>query len=73
MFDGVTLEQVIKDVSRYSQLDFVIADGTIRGLKISGRFRTGDTAELLSVLEASFGIRVDHSTKGRVYLSKASG
>ena len=71
LFDGVPLAQMVAEASRYSELDFVIADEAIGELRISGRFRIGDTAKLLAVLESSFGIRADHSTPGRVYLVPA--
>ncbi len=72
VFDGNTLQEVVSDIGRYSHLDIVITDATVRGIKISGRFRTGDTEGLLSALEDSFDIRVERRDSGKVYLSKKS-
>lgn len=71
MLDGTTLEDVVKDVGRYTLLEFIIADAKIRDLRISGYFKTGETDVLLNTLESSFNIKVERTDNGIVYLSSA--
>ena len=68
VFEGDSLESVIAEVSRYTPVEIVIADPTLRELKISGYFRTGDTDVLLNTLESSFAVNVDHIRSELVYL-----
>lgn len=68
-FDGETLEEVIQDVGRYTDLEFVISDPSVRELKVVGYFQTNDIETLLIAIEFSLGIQADRSDNGIVYLS----
>lgn len=72
VFDGDSLESVIAEVSRYTPVEIVIADPTLRELKIGGYFRTGDTDILLSTLESSFAVEVDYIRPDLVYIRRAT-
>ena len=71
VFDGDTLEHVIAEVSRYSSVEIVIADPSLRDLKVGGYFRAGDTQVLLNTLSTGFGIDVERVRPGLVYLHPA--
>lgn len=71
VFDGDSLEDVIAEISRYSQVEIVIADAALRDLKVGGYFRAGDTQVLLNTLSAGFGIDVEQVRPGLVYLHPA--
>ena len=72
VFDGDSLESVIAEVSRYTSVEIVIAEPTLRNLKIGGYFRTGDTDILLSTLESSFAVEVDYIRPDLVYIRQAT-
>ncbi len=72
LFDGDSLESVIAEVSRYTSVEIVIAEPTLRDLKIGGYFRTGDTDILLSTLESSFAVEVDYIRPDLVYIRQAT-
>ena len=69
MFAGETLEQVVHEISRYSDLKIQIADPSLSQLKIGGQFRIGQTQAMFDVLESNFNIQVSHLQNGQVSLS----
>ncbi len=71
VFKEQALEQVIKEISRYTKLEFVLSEQDVRDLKVTGYFYTADIDKLLSAIEFSLGIDVERSDRGIVYLSKA--
>ena len=56
IYQGETLDTVIADVSRYTNVRFSIADDSIRNKRVGGIFRAGDVDGLLLALRESFGI-----------------
>lgn len=58
MFEGETLQQVLDEVSRYSERSIVIADPNLAGIRVGGYFDIGDIDGLMNALQASFGIEV---------------
>ena len=71
-FSGEPLEEVIHEVSRYTDIDIVIVDPDIKHLRIGGVFRTGETEALLDILATSFGIQVSRIGDGRIELDQSS-
>lgn len=71
-FAGDTLEEVITEVSRYTALSIVIVDPQLRGLRIGGLFKVGETDKMLRVLESNFGVRVKRIGETVVHLSSVS-
>jgi transmembrane sensor len=68
IYQGETLDTVITDISRYTNVRFEIEDDSIRSKRVGGLFRTGDVDGLLLALRESFGI--DPRREGDViYLS----
>ena len=70
---GEPLEEVVHEVSRYTDIDIVIVDPKIRDLRIGGVFRTGETEALLDILATSFGIRITSAGDGRIELNREPG
>lgn len=65
VFQGETLAEALAEVERYVSVDFVLQDEELTTMRVAGRFRTGDVAELLAALKDNFGIihyRVDQGT-----------
>ncbi len=71
VFQGETLDQVIDEVSRYTDVSIVISDASLRNTRIGGTFQTGEIEPLLGALQASFGISVDRVGDGLIYLSSS--
>lgn len=68
-FDGETLEEVVAEVSRYTNVRFVIADPELRELQVGGYFKSNDLAALETLLESAFDIDVRREGQ-RVVLTK---
>jgi transmembrane sensor len=72
VFNGETLAEAMKEVSRYTSVTFEIADEDLKVIKIAGRFKTGDIKGLIAVLNHNFNIKTDRVNKGLVVLRKQS-
>jgi len=72
IFRGEALEDVIREISRYTTTKIIISDPAIRKIKIGGYFKTSETDAMLQALETSFGVTVRHVGQDLVYLSGAS-
>lgn len=55
-FDGETLEEVVAEVSRYTNIEFVIADPRLRELQVGGYFKSTDIDALTDLLDTAFGV-----------------
>ncbi len=71
-FSGEPLEQVVTELSRYTNLSIQIDDPAIKAIKIGGQFQVGETEALLNSLEANFALRVTRLDNDRVLLTSAS-
>ena len=71
-FAGEPLDEVVAEVSRYTEIDIVIVDETLKSTRIGGRFRIGEISALLDVLETSFGVEVIQAGPDRVELVNAA-
>lgn len=58
VFAGEHLEEVVKEVSRYTQLVIELDDPKLKSLRIGGQFQVGETDALFDVLESGFGLKV---------------
>ncbi|TQV78893.1 DUF4880 domain-containing protein [Exilibacterium tricleocarpae] len=68
-FTGDPLEDVVKEISRYTSLSIEITDPAVRALRIGGQFRVGETDAMFRSLEVNFGIHVARVGHNRVQLS----
>ena len=69
VFTGETLETVMQEISRYTELEFVFLDETSKRVTVAGLFRAGDVEGLLETLRANFGIAYQRTDDGKVLLS----
>ena len=67
-FQGETLEEVIREVSRYTELKIEIRDPELKGLQIGGVYKSGDTDSLFTNLKANFDIDTLSDKPGSVLL-----
>lgn len=70
-FDGTPLPQAIGLANRYSKRHILLA-GDLRGLRVTGAFRAGDTAGLSKALAAAFGLSLSRAQNGDLVLSKSA-
>lgn len=68
-FQGESLEQVINEVSRYTDTHIKIVDERIAELRIGGYFDISDIDLFLEALEAGFGVRHVRMSGDVIYLS----
>ncbi len=59
VFKGEALEDALKEIGRYTPVNFKIADPTLRKKRVAGYFKVGDISGLLFALKNSFNI--EHS------------
>lgn len=69
VFEGESLDFVVAEFNRYLDRKIVIADPVLSRIRLGGRFTTTDPADLLTALNASFGIRSQHSANGAITLT----
>lgn len=58
MFSGTTLDEVVREINRYSSNKVMIADPGLAGLRISGTFPTDRIPDLLQMLEKAAPVHV---------------
>jgi transmembrane sensor len=71
MFSGDRLEDVVKEVSRYTTVAIEIPEPDIRNMRIGGRFPVGETEVMLGALESNFNLRVTYLSHDRVIVTAA--
>jgi transmembrane sensor len=71
IFQGEPLEEVIAEVDRYTTTRFVLADESLRDVRVGGYFRAGDVEGLLIALRENFLIDSRRDAEGRVILTAA--
>jgi len=70
-FSAMPLEDVIREINRYTRLEIEIVDPALRKIKFGGVFRIGDTQQLLEALMTSYGIDVQREGDSKIRLSRA--
>jgi len=71
-YNGEPLEQVVAEISRYTNLSIQIEDPSVKAIKIGGQFQVGETEAMLASLEANFALRVTRLDDDRVVLTAAN-
>ncbi len=66
--DGETVEQAASEFNRYRTAPILIGDTRVSALRLGGRFRTTDSQEFLSALQASLPVRAVKGEDGSVML-----
>jgi len=67
-YENASLSEIIDDVNRYSQHQIVLADPSLRELRVTMAFRTDQIDEMLSGLAATHPIVIDSGRDGRMVL-----
>lgn len=70
IFRDETLEDALAEVSKYTTVEFVFLDDSIRLETIGGRYKAGDIETLLAVLRENVGVAYERTDDNRVLLSK---
>lgn len=69
IFRSETLENALVEVGRYTTVEFVFVDESLKQEVISGRFKAGDIEGLLAVLRENVGVAYERTDDGRILLS----
>ena len=69
-FDGDTLQHVVDEFSRYSNIEISIADAETAAIRVGGYFRSDDIDGLLTSLEENFSISVFRTAANRFELKR---
>ena len=68
VFGGEPLVEAIAEVNRYTDTRLVVADASIRDLRVGGRFRTGDVDGFLQALTEAFPVTIRRTSDHLVYI-----
>lgn len=71
VFAGDPLEDVVREINRYTTMSIEIDDPEVRAIKIGGQFPVGETEAMLQSLETNFGLLVTRLDDNRILLSSA--
>lgn len=64
VFKGETLEQAVAEISRYTDKKLIIADESLKSLRVGGHYKLDDIDALLASLGQGLGISVDFAQVG---------
>ena len=71
IFRGESLDEAVKEISRYTSVKFIFKDRKLKKTKVVGLFKAGDVNGLLETLEHNFSIPVSYQfAEGKVYLGE---
>lgn len=70
IFRSEPLESALKEVERYTTVQFVLLDDELKRRTVSGRFKAGDVETLLHSLRMNFDIVHEVDSDGRILLDK---
>ena len=68
IFRGEPLADVVKEVERYTGVEFVFLDEDLKEAHVSGFFKAGDVEGMLAVLKENFSIEYQRESENRVLL-----
>ena len=68
IFRGEPLADVVKEVERYTGVEFVFLDENLKETHVSGFFKAGDVEGMLAVLKENFSIEFQRESEDRVLL-----
>ena len=72
IFKGETLQQAVKEISRYTHLQLIIVDPAIMQMRVGGHYKTNDIDSLLASLGRGFGIQIDRVGNNQIHLSAST-
>lgn len=68
VFEGQPLAQAVEEYNRYLPRKLVVEDAKVGGLRLGGRFLTGDPESFLAALRTTFGLRIIEDGPSRILL-----
>lgn len=68
VFDGDSLSQAIAELTRYTEMRFVVANPQVADLRVGGRFKTNDVDGFLRALESALPVSIRRTDDGLVYI-----
>lgn len=71
IFAGEPLEEVVTQISRYTDVSIDFADPELKKIRIGGTFPVGETETMFSSLETSFGLQVTRVNSDHIIISNA--
>jgi len=69
VFDGEPLEQVVREVSRYTPVKIEVTDARLKQLRIGGQFQIGETEALFDVLQSGFALSISRISDTHVQIN----
>ena len=69
IFRGESLEEAVREVGRYTSVEFVFMSEDLKKLRVAGLFKAGDVEGLLATLRENFDIVSQKDADGKVLLS----
>jgi transmembrane sensor len=69
VFDDATLDHAVEEVNRYSKKQIVLADDALRGLRVSGVFKTGSSQSFVETVTAHYPIEIAEASEARIVLA----
>jgi len=69
IFRGESLEDAVREVGRYTSVEFVFMDENLKKVRVAGLFKAGDVEGLLATLRENFDIVSRRNEDGKVMLS----
>lgn len=70
IFRGESLEDAVREVERYTPVEFVFVDEELKSLRVAGLFKAGDVDGLLTALRENFNIVYQYTEEQKVLLRK---
>lgn len=70
-FAGESLEQVVREISRYTTVKIEFADPKVGAIRVGGVFPIGETGAMFGALEDNFGLTVTYLSANRVLIAAA--
>ncbi len=68
IFRGESLEDAVREVGRYTQVEFVFLDQDLKKIRVAGLFKAGDVDGLLATLRENFNIVYQQTDENKVLL-----
>ena len=72
VFKGETLNTVLDEITRYTEMRFQITDEALKTRRVAGYFKVGDIDGLLNALENSFSIQNERVSDYTILLSEGA-
>jgi transmembrane sensor len=72
IFEDESLAEATDEVNRYVKTPIVLEDDRLKAIRVSGAFRTGETAAFVEALQLQFPVRVVSRDNGKIVLASRS-